>query len=138
MAQAHRVVVAGGGPAAIESLLALRELAGERAALELIAPASELVVRAYAVLAPFHEGTEHRYRLGQIAADLGVTLVRDELSSVDSAARTVLLRSGAERSYDALIVAIGARPSGPLAGAIAFRGSEDATRLKALLLESSS
>ncbi len=106
--------------------------------LELITPDPDLVVRAYEILAPFHEGREHRYRLERIAADLGVTLIRDALASVDPAARTVSLRSGAERSYDALIIAVGARAVGTLAGAVAFRGAEDAAKLKALLLESHS
>jgi sulfide:quinone oxidoreductase len=138
MPQAHRVLVAGGGPAAVESVLALRELAGERAELELVAPQPELIVRAYEILAPFHEGREHRYRLDRIAAELGVTLVRDALAAVDAGARTVALRSGAERGYDTLIVAVGAHPVGTLAGAIAFRGAEDAATLRALLLESHS
>ena len=138
MAQAHRVLVAGGGPAAIESVLALRALAGERVELELVAPQPELIVRAYEILAPFHEGREHRYRLDRIAADLGVNLVRDGLAGVDPDARTVALASGAERGYDTLIVAVGARSIGTLAGAIAFRGAEDAAKLRALLLESHS
>ena len=138
MAQAHRVLVAGGGPAAVEAVLALRKLAGERAELELIAPQPDLVVRAYEILAPFHEGREHRYRLERIAADLGVSLIRDALAAVDPDARTISLRSGAQRTYDTLIVAVGARAIGTLSGAIAFRGAQDAATLRALLLESHS
>ncbi len=138
MGPTQRVVVAGGGPAAIESLLALRELAGERVALELIAPGPELVVRAYETLAPFHEGREHRYPLMRIAADLDVHVVRDALAAVDAPARTVALHSGAQRSYDALIVAVGARHVDTLAGAAPFRGAQDAAKLKALLIESHS
>jgi len=138
MPHSQRVVVAGGGPAAIESLLALRELAGDRVALELIAPDPELVVRAYEVLAPFHEGREHRYPLRRIAADVRAEVVRGALAAVDPGARTVTLHSGAERSYDRLIVAVGARPIGTIAGAIAFRGAQDAAKVKALLIESHS
>lgn len=138
MAQAHRVLVAGGGPAAVESLLALRKLAGERAELELIAPQPELIVRAYEILAPFHEGREHRYRLERIATELGVSLIRDALAAVDPDAHTISLRSGAQRTYDTLIVAVGARAIGTLTGAIAFRGAQDAAALRALLLESHS
>ena len=136
MTPSHRVVVAGGGPAAVETLLALRELAGERVALELIAPGSELVVRAYEVLAPFHEGREHHYSLAKIAADTDVQLTRDELAAVNPDARLVTLRSGAQRSYDSLIVAVGARYAGTLAGATPFRGGQDAAKLKALLIAS--
>ncbi len=132
------VVVAGGGPAAIEALLALRDLAGGRVALELIAPDPDLVVRAYEVMAAFHEGHEHRYPIARIAADLDVGVVRDELASIDPQARTVTLRSGAERDYDLLVVAVGARHVDTVRGAVPFRGARDARKLRALLLESHS
>jgi sulfide:quinone oxidoreductase len=132
------VLVAGAGPAAIESLLALRELAGDGVALELIAPDPLLVVRAYEVLAPFHEGAEHRYPIARIAADLDVTVVRDALAAVDPDARTVTLGSGDTRSYGTLIVAVGARQVGTIAGATAFRGAQDAAKVKAMLIESHS
>jgi sulfide:quinone oxidoreductase len=135
MPPSERVVVAGGGPAAIESLLALRELAGADVSIELIAPDSELAVKAYEVLAPFHEGRERRYPLTRIGRDLDVAVVREAIASVDPEARTVALRSGTEHSYDWLVVAVGARSIGTIGGAIAFRGAEDATKLKALLLE---
>jgi sulfide:quinone oxidoreductase len=138
MPHSQRVVVAGGGPAAIELLLALRELAGDRVALELIAPDPELVVRAYEVLAPFHEGREHRYPLARIAADVRAEVVRSAVASIDVDARSVTLDSGAERSYDRLVVAVGARSIGTITGAIAFRGAQDAAKVKALLIESHS
>jgi sulfide:quinone oxidoreductase len=127
------VIVAGGGPAAVEALLALRDLAGTRVQLALVAPDRDLVIRGYEVLSPFHEGQEHHYPLAPIAAELDVELVHDALAGVDPAARTVALRSGAQRRYDALIVAVGARHTGTLPGAIPFRGSQDASRLKELL-----
>jgi sulfide:quinone oxidoreductase len=132
------VLVAGGGPAAIESLLALRELAGAEVALELLAPDPLLVVKAYEVLSPFHEGTEHRYPIARIAADLDVPVVRDGLAAVDAEARTVTLRSGADRGYGTLIVAVGARGVGTIAGAVPFRGAQDAAKLRSLLIESHS
>jgi sulfide:quinone oxidoreductase len=104
--------------------------------IALIAPEGELVVRAYDVLAPFHEGHEHRYPLARIAAELDVELVRDALAGVEPDARTVSLLSGGDRRYDALVVAVGARHVDALAGAIPFRGAHDAAKLKALLVES--
>jgi sulfide:quinone oxidoreductase len=131
-----RVIIAGGGPAAVEALLALRDLAGDRVSLALVAPNREFVVRAYEVLAPFHEGQEHRYPLARIAADLNAELVVDVLAAVDADAQLITLGSGEQRSYDALIVAVGARLAAPLPGAIPFRGAQDAGRLRALLGES--
>jgi sulfide:quinone oxidoreductase len=131
-----RVIIAGGGPAAVEAMLALRDLAGDRVSLELIAPGRELVVRAYEVLAPFHEGYDHRYQLTQIASDLDAELVVDALVAVDADARLITLRSGERRGYDALIVAVGGRHVAPVPGAIPFRGAQDAGHVKALLSES--
>ncbi len=136
MAPTARVVVAGGGPAAVEALLALQAGAGQRVARALISPEPELVVRAYEVLSPFQEGREHRYPLSRIAADAGAELVRDALASVDTEARSVTLRSGADVSYDELVVAVGARMVGAVAGAIQFQGARDAARLKEMLIES--
>ena len=51
-----RVLIAGGGVAALEGLLALRELLGERVDVELIAPGDEYVYRQIAVAEPFSAG----------------------------------------------------------------------------------
>lgn len=136
MASTARVIVAGGGPAAVEALLALQAGAGERAALTLVAPDQDLVVRAYEVLSPFQESAARRYPLTRVAADAGAALIRDAIAFVNPEARTVTLRSGATERYDELIVAVGARMSGTIAGAIEFHGARDAARLKELLGES--
>jgi sulfide:quinone oxidoreductase len=136
MSQPHQVIVAGAGPAAVEVLLALRDLVPDSVELELIAPDRDLVVRAYDVLAPFHEGREHRYPLARIAGDLDAELVRDAVAGVDAGAQAVALRSGGERRYDGLVIAVGARQLDSIAGAIRFRGAQDAAHLKALLLDS--
>jgi sulfide:quinone oxidoreductase len=133
---AASVMIAGGGPAGVEALLALRDLAGTRVRLTLVAPDADLVVGAYEVLAPFHEGYEHRYPLAPIAAECDAEFVRDALAGVDPGEQMVALRSGAQRHYDALIVAVGGRHTGTLPGAIPFRGFRDTSRLKELLLSS--
>ena len=56
-----KVLIAGGGVAAVEAALALRELAGERVALTLLAPDPELVYRPMTVAEPFAYGPAHRY-----------------------------------------------------------------------------
>ena len=47
-----------------------------------------------------------------------------------------MLRSGAEESYDELVIAVGARMVGAVAGALPFHGARDAARLKEMLTES--
>jgi sulfide:quinone oxidoreductase len=48
-----RVLIAGGGVAALETLLALRDRAAERLELCVLAPAKEFVYRPLGVLEPF-------------------------------------------------------------------------------------
>jgi sulfide:quinone oxidoreductase len=136
MGSTARVVVVGGGPAAVESLLALQSGAGDRARLALIAPEPDLVVRAYEVLSPFQEGRGHRYPLTRVVKDAGAELVRDALASVDPDERTITFRSGATESYDELVIAIGARMVAAVGGAVQFQGARDAARLKGMLIES--
>ena len=64
-----RVVICGGGIAAVEGLLRLRRLAGDSVDIELIAPNEELVYRPMAVREPFAFGPPRRYPLRRIARD---------------------------------------------------------------------
>ena len=58
-----RVLIAGGGVAGLEGLLALRELIGERAHVEVLAPESEFAYRQLAVAEPFSAGEVARFDL---------------------------------------------------------------------------
>lgn len=102
------VLIAGGGVAALEALLALRDLAGERVRLTLLAPNSEFVYRPMTVREPFSYGVAQRFPLERILADAGAERIDGVLASVDVAARTVRTDSGVEHGYDRLIVALGA------------------------------
>lgn len=105
----HRVVVAGGGVAGLETVLALRALAGPRTAITLIAPDPDFVYRPLAVGEPFGLVEPVRYPLAQVAEDLDVELVSDRLAAVDPQTRQVRLATGTELGYDSLVVALGAR-----------------------------
>jgi sulfide:quinone oxidoreductase len=117
------VLIAGGGPAAIEAALALHRLAGDRIATTVLAPESDLTYRPLSVLSPFAAGDATTYPLERMAADIGFTRVRGRLAAVDAPAHTVTTVTGEQLSYDALIVASGARPVEPFGGAITFSGS---------------
>jgi sulfide:quinone oxidoreductase len=105
-----RVVVAGGGVAGLETLVALRALGGDRIATTLVAPDESFALRALDVFEPFGLGRPHRYPLAEITDALGADLAADRVAHVDRARRRVRLRSGAELPYDALVVAVGAIP----------------------------
>lgn len=114
------IVIAGGGVAAVETLLALRYAHGSRQPATVLAPATELVYRPLATAEPFGPPRPRRYRLDEICADLGATLVHGELAAVDGARRRVVTADGRTLRYDALVVATGARREPALPGALTF------------------
>jgi sulfide:quinone oxidoreductase len=106
--QKLRVLIAGGGVAAMEALLALAELARGLTDVTLIAPTSEFVYRPMTVREPFGYGSARRYQLARFAGDTGATLLTDELSWVDPAGRLAHTAAGRQIAYDALLLALGA------------------------------
>ena len=99
MTAAPRVVVVGGGLAALEFVLALRELAGDRVQVTLVAPEPDFVLRPMLVAEPLGLGAAQRRPLSQIAADLGCRLVAASVASVDPDRRP---RHAARRRHAAL------------------------------------
>src|SRR5437879_6225602 len=97
-----RVVIAGGGVAAIEGLLALRKLAGERVEIAIVSPEPEFVYRPLAVAGPFDLGEPPRFELGTIARDLDATYHQDAIIAVAPEQRLASTRSGDAISYDVL------------------------------------
>ena len=71
---AARVVIAGGGVGGLEAAIALRELAGERVAVELCSPREDFVYRPFAVGEPYGHSRPMRYPLAPIAAACGAAL----------------------------------------------------------------
>lgn len=117
------VLIAGGGPAAIEAALALDRLASGRVAMTLLAPEADLTYRPLSVLSPFAAGGATTYPLDKIAADVGFTHARGRLAAVDPDAHVVTTVAGERLGYDVLLIASGARPVEPFPAATAFTGS---------------
>jgi sulfide:quinone oxidoreductase len=116
-----RVLVAGGGVAAIEALLALRALAGERVSIELLAPGGDFVPRPSSVLSPFTGQSAPRLPLERLR-ELGIVRHRGALEAVDVQGHEVRTTDGGRLGYDRLIVATGARSVDGVPGATTFRG----------------
>jgi sulfide:quinone oxidoreductase len=104
-----KALIAGGGVAALEAALALRDFGGGRIATTMLAPCPEFVYRPMAVREPFGFAQAHSYRLEEIARDIGVELRSDSFKWLDAGSRTVHTHAGNQLSYDALLLAIGAR-----------------------------
>ena len=128
-----RVVVAGGGFAALEFVLALKAMAPERADLTLISPTEQLDYRPMATVEPFRELPSCSYDLRAIARDLAVGYRRGRLRGVAAREQSVRLDSGARLEYDVLVLAVGARARAAVPGALTVRGQRDLPRLRALL-----
>ena len=130
----HHVLIAGGGVAAIEALLALRALAGHRIAVTLLSPEREFVYRPVTVAEAFDRGEARSYPLAEILDRTGGgELAWDSLERVDAPAQAALTGSGHRIAYDTLIVAAGAVATEPLPGALTFRGRADVPALRELL-----
>ena len=132
---ALRVLIAGGGVAGLEALLALRELAEERVEIELLAAEPQFWYRPLAVAEPFGLGEVHGLDLGLVADDVGAGLTLGELQGLDADAHVARTAAGAELEYDVLLVAIGARPVAAVPGAFTFRGPADTAAFRSLVDE---
>ena len=121
----RRVLIAGGGVAGVEGLLALAALAPGRVTVELIGPDREFAYRPLSVAEPFDLAEARTLPLVELAAEHDAHYRQDALAEVDPRRRVVLTRAGAELGYDYLLLAIGARMTVALPGAIRFRGPQD-------------
>jgi 2-polyprenyl-6-methoxyphenol hydroxylase-like FAD-dependent oxidoreductase len=81
------VLIAGGGVAALEAALTLRELGEGRISVELLAPEPTFWYRPVAVAEPFQLGTVRHFDLGQLAQDVGAALTLRSRASTPTAAR---------------------------------------------------
>jgi sulfide:quinone oxidoreductase len=129
------VLVAGGGFAAMEVVLALRELAGARISISLMAPEAELVYRPVTVAEAFGRARARSFRVAEILADQDAAYLRDTLRRVDHDGSRVVTGSGTVIPYDHLVIATGAVATAPLSGALTFRGRADVPALETLLEE---
>ncbi len=130
----RRVVIAGGGVAALETLLALRELAGHRIEITLIAPDREFLYRAVTVGEAFDRSEARSYDLGQILDERPADRFHwSSLGRVYAAERVAVTSEGALIPYDSLVLAIGAIARDPLPGALTFRGRADVPALRAVI-----
>jgi sulfide:quinone oxidoreductase len=131
----HQVVVAGGGVAGLETVLALAELAPGLVDVELIAPEHHFWYRPLAVAEPFDAGRVLRFELGDLARETGAVFTPGQLVGVRAEERLAELVHGADVPYDSLVLAAGAVPEVAVPGALTFRGPADTERFRALLDE---
>jgi sulfide:quinone oxidoreductase len=129
------VVIAGGGVAGLEALLALHELAGPRVTVQLLAPEREFVYRPLSVAEPFGLAHPARVDIAKLAERHGARHRQDSLAGVDAERHVLRTESGRSLRFDALLLAVGARPVEAVHGALTFRGPADVEAFGRLLEE---
>jgi sulfide:quinone oxidoreductase len=125
-----RVLIGGGGVAAVEAALALHELAPGHAEVTFIAPDAAFALPPETVAEAVGGPPASRFSLSEIADDLGAELVPAAIASVNTGAGCVVTDDGGELAYDALLLALGARPGRVLPGAVRFGGAADVAALR--------
>ncbi|MGH3112741.1 MAG: hypothetical protein ACRDOP_04650, partial [Gaiellaceae bacterium] len=84
-----KVLIAGGGVAALEAMVALKSLAGERVDVGLLAPDYDFLYRPLSVAEPFGAGRVHRFDLPSLAQGCGAWHALGSLVAVDDGKRSV-------------------------------------------------
>jgi sulfide:quinone oxidoreductase len=127
------VVIAGGGVGALEGLLALQDLAGDRIHISVLTAARHVTYRAPSVTEPFGSEPAQRYDWEAIVRDRGVRWIPDVVEAVRPGMRELDTRDGPPVPYDALLLAVGARPEPALAGVVTFAGPSDVLAVRETL-----
>ncbi len=130
-----KVVIIGGGVAGLEAMLALRAFAADYVDVELVSAEHHFYYRPLAVAEPFGLGSARRWELDDLVRKAGAVFSIGTLVAVDAARRVADFASGLEIAYDALLLALGARPEPVVRGALTFRGSADSESFRRLLDE---
>ena len=132
-----KVVIVGGGVAALEAALALEELASELVEVELVAPEQNFVYRPLLVAEPFGAGQVRTFPLHRLAEGAGAKFTEAIVTGVDSDRHVVRTAADDEIPFDLLLLATGAVPVAAVPGALCFRGPTEAAALRQLLDDAS-
>jgi sulfide:quinone oxidoreductase len=103
-----RLLIAGGGTAALEALLAIQSDAPDMVDVTLVADSDVFAYRSLQVGEAFDVGTRRSYSLPLLVANAGATFRQSTVESVRVGARELLLGDGEALAYDALLMALGA------------------------------
>jgi sulfide:quinone oxidoreductase len=128
-----RVLIAGGGVAALEAALALREHAGDRIRLELLAPHPHFWYQPLSVTEPFGLGEALRFEIDGLVRQFGGHRTPGGLTGIDAWRHVAHTSRNVEIEYDVLLVACGALPIPAVPGAVTFRGAADVEKIARVL-----
>src|SRR3954451_16147882 len=127
----NRVVIAGGGVAALEAAIALRSIAGSRPQITLVAPNADFIYQPLSVGEPFALGAAPRLPLAAFASDLNLDL---RTASIEAVGKDhAVLFDGGFIAYDKLLDAIGGPQVHAYEYATTFRGDIDVQAVHGLI-----
>lgn len=129
-----RIVIAGGGVAGLETLLALRALLGDRVDVTIVAPEVRFVNQSMAVDRPAVPRVRG-LKLKDVAVDLDALWLRGAVGRVEPTRHLVVTEDGRCLGYDRLVVALGARPSREWTSraVLTYHGGRDSADYRLLL-----
>jgi sulfide:quinone oxidoreductase len=130
-----RVLIAGGGVAALEAMIALKALAEDRVEITLLAPDRDFFYRPLAVAEPFGVGEVQRFDLATLAQGCDAEYHLGSLVAVYVDERWIRTSRNLRYGYDALVIAVGTQSRDAFPGAVTFRSSADADQIRWLITD---
>lgn len=119
----------------MEAMLSLRALAGEHVSVTLVSASASFAYKPAATTESFYETPPLAYDLQAIAADVGASFRLDRVEAVAPEAQRVRLASFAYLDYDALVLAVGARATNAIPGALTFTSQQEVRHIRRLMSE---
>lgn len=129
------VVIAGGGAAGLEGVLALRAAVGAAVDITLVEPSPAFTYRPVSTLSPFNATQPDRFATATLAQDAGARWLQAAVEEVQPDARRLILTGRRVLEYDELLVAVGANRVEAVPGALTWRDGRDAAALRAVIEE---
>ena len=133
--QKPRVVIAGGGIAGLEGMLAIRDHAGERVEITLLSPDPDFIYKPLIVEEPFSSQPAEQHELKPIAEQFDAQFIQKGLAEVRPEQHEVKLADGSSLDYDKLLLCVGARPRPAFTGAVPLRTDGTVVPIDSLLRE---
>lgn len=127
-----KVMVVGGGVAALEVCLGLHWGKSTPIEITLVTRDRDFIYRPLAVLEPFGRGASPSFPIAEVVEGCVGEVVHDEVTAIDAAVGSATTASGREIEFDAAVIATGAVAQSELEGAMvvgAPGSNEQLTRL---------